>query len=94
MKHLEENRDHVAEEPRLPSLYLDQDRVSAGLGKDTLATACCNVLLHKPRILQILKVVLGLCSKSLQQVDFGHNLLAAHPGVLLVPCSVVTQLTR
>ena len=94
MKHLEENTDHVAEEPRLPSLYLDQDRVSAGLRKDTLTTACCNVLLHKPRILQILRAGLGLCSKSLQQVDFGHNLLAAHPGVLLVPCSVVTELTR
>lgn len=94
MKHLEENRDHVAEQPQLPSLHLDQDRVSAGLRNDTLTAACCNVLLHKPRILQILRAGIGLCSKSLQQVDFGHNLLAAHPGVLLVPCSVVTELTR
>lgn len=94
MKHLEENRDRVAEEPGLPSLSLDQDRVSAGLRKDTLTTGCCNLLLHKPRTVQILRAGLGLFSKSLQQVDFGHNLLAAHPGVLLVPCSVVTQLTR
>lgn len=93
MKHLE-NRDHVAEEPGLPSPYLDQDRVSAGLGKDTLTTACCNVLLRQPRIVQILRAGLGLFGKSLQQVDFGHDLLAAHPGVLLVPCSVVTELTR
>lgn len=94
MKHLEENRDHVAEQPWLPSLHLDQDRLSAGLRNGTLTTACCKVLLHKPRILQILRAGIGLCSKSLQQVDFGHNLLAAHPGVLLVPCSVVTELTR
>ena len=94
MKHLEENRDGVAEESGLLSLYLDQDRVSAGLRKDTSTTACCSVLLHKPRISQILRAGLGLCSKSLQQVDFGHNLLAAYPGVLLLPCSVVTKLTR
>lgn len=30
--------------PRLPPLYLDQGRASAGLRKDTLSTASCNIL--------------------------------------------------
>lgn len=75
VKSLEENRDQAVQAATpLPGAGQSHCRAE----KAHLEHSLPEHNPHEHRTLQTLRAGLGLCSKSLQEVHFGHNLLAAH----------------